>query len=90
MAIDSNLLLHTREDQRSSLVEQNVMHAFVDFLEEVPEIFVMPLSIGIDPEHHSFHLPNRRSAGGSIVEDMVRCRRLCGANRRNCSSCWLW
>src|ERR1700733_3264392 len=49
-----------------------MMDAFVDFLEEVFEIFLVPLSIGIGSEQHSLHLPNRRSTGGPIVEDMVR------------------
>src|ERR1700691_5472732 len=72
MAIDSNLLLYTCQDQRSSVAEQNVTDAFVDFLEEVFEIFLTPLPIGVGSEQHSLHLSNRRSAGGPTVEDMVR------------------
>ena len=48
------------------------MDAFVDFLEEVFEIFLVPLPIGVGSEQHSLHLPNRRSTGGPIIEDMVR------------------
>src|ERR1700735_3702053 len=49
-----------------------MMDAFVNFLEDVFEIFLVPFPIGVGSEQHSFHLSNRKSAGGPIIEDMVR------------------
>jgi hypothetical protein len=47
------------------------VYAFINFLEEMSQVFVQPLAISVGTEQDSLHGSDRRAAGGAIIQNVI-------------------